>query len=38
VDFIKYDEYFCYLLPLSILPTYLILYLNWLAMRHFEQN
>mmetsp|Transcript_13707 Transcript_13707/g.30223 ORF Transcript_13707/g.30223 Transcript_13707/m.30223 type:complete len:119 (-) Transcript_13707:1985-2341(-) len=38
VDFIKYDEYFCYLVPLSILPTYAIIYLNWLAMRHFEQN
>lgn len=38
LDAIKYDFYFCYLLPLSILPTLLIIYLNWLAMKHFEQN
>lgn len=35
---IKHDYYFCYLIPLAILPTYSIIYLNWLAMRHFEQN
>lgn len=35
---IKNDYYFCYLIPLSILPTYSIVYLNWLSMRHFEQN
>ena len=38
LDSIKHDYYFCYLIPLSILPTYSVLYLNWLAMRHFEQN
>ncbi len=38
LDSIKDDYYFCYLVPLTILPTYLIIYLNWLAMRHFEQN
>ena len=38
LDFIKYDYYFCYLIPLSIIPTYMVVYLNWLAMRHFEQN
>lgn len=38
VDFFKYDYYFCYLIPLSILPTYIIIYINWVAMRHFEQN
>ncbi len=37
-DFIKHDYYFCYLIPLSIVPTYAVVYLNWLAMRHFEQN
>lgn len=35
---IRNDYYFCYLIPLSILPTYSIIYLNWLSMRHFEQN
>ena len=38
LDFFKYDYYFCYLFPLSIIPTYAVIYLNWLAMRHFEQN
>ena len=38
LDFFKYDYYFCFLVPLSILPTYAVIYLNWLAMRHFEQN
>jgi phosphatidylinositol glycan anchor class Y biosynthesis protein len=38
VDFIKRDYYFCYLIPLSIIPTYMVVYLNWLAIRHFEQN
>jgi len=38
LDFIKHDYYFCYLIPLSILPTYAVIYLNWLAMKHFEQN
>ncbi len=38
IDFFKYDYYFCYLFPLAIIPTYMVVYLNWLAMRHFEQN
>ena len=38
VDAIKDDYYFCYLLPLLILPTYAILYLNSLSFVHFEQN
>lgn len=38
IDFIKDDHYFCYLLPLMILPTYLAIYLNWLASQIFENN
>lgn len=38
IDAVKYDQFFCYLVPLSILPTYAVIYLNWLAMKHFEQN
>lgn len=38
LDFVKDDEYFCYLLPLLILPTFSVVYLNWLAMNHFQQN
>lgn len=38
LDLIKYDHYFCYLLPLFIIPTYSVIYLNWLSISHFEQN
>ncbi len=38
INVIKDDYYFCYLLPLAILPTYLIIYFNWLAFTHFQQN
>jgi hypothetical protein len=35
---IKDDYYFCYLFPLAILPTCLIIYFNWLAFTHFVHN
>ena len=38
LDQIKDDYYFCYLIPLSIIPTYMVLYLNWLSRVHFVQN
>jgi hypothetical protein len=38
LDFIKHDYYFCYLLPLMIIPTYVVVYINWLAMKFFENN
>ena len=38
IDMIKHDYYFCYLFPLLTLPTYAVVYLNWLAFMHFEQN
>eukprot|EP01039_Chlorochromonas_danica_P004956 gene4956-5439_t len=38
LDAIKDDQYFCFLVPLLVLPTGLIIYLNWLAMSHFQQN
>jgi phosphatidylinositol glycan anchor class Y biosynthesis protein len=38
LDGIKHDHYFCYLLPLTIFPTMLARYVNWLARQHFEQN
>ena len=38
IDAIKYDHYFCYLIPLLILPTYLAIYLNWLSMKLFQYN
>ena len=38
LDVIKNDYYFCYLIPLSIVPTYAVIYLNWVAITHFTQN
>lgn len=38
VDFMKRDYYFCYLLPLMLLPTYIVVYINWLAMKFFKNN
>jgi phosphatidylinositol glycan anchor class Y biosynthesis protein len=38
LDSIKQDHYFCYLVPLTLLPTVVVIYLNWFAMRLFEQN
>jgi hypothetical protein len=38
IDAIKYDYYFCYLIPLAIIPTFLVIYLNWLTVSHFVQN
>ena len=38
LDFIKYDYYFCYLIPLMLLPTYIVVYINWLAMKFFKNN
>jgi len=36
LDAVRDDHFYCFLLPLCALPTYLILYLNWLSMRVFE--
>lgn len=38
LDVVKHDKYFCYLVPLTVLPTILARYINWLAKQHFEQN
>lgn len=38
LDFIKRDYYFCYLIPLMMLPTYIVVYINWLAMKIFKNN
>ena len=37
-DAMKQDFYFCYLIPLMILPTTVSVYLNWLAMKFFEAH
>mmetsp|Transcript_25035 Transcript_25035/g.36953 ORF Transcript_25035/g.36953 Transcript_25035/m.36953 type:complete len:110 (+) Transcript_25035:18-347(+) len=38
IDFIRADQYYCYLVPLTVLPTFVIIYLNWLSMRVFEYS
>ena len=38
LDFVKGDFYFCYLFPLLLLPTYIVVYINWLAMKFFKNN
>mmetsp|Transcript_5628 Transcript_5628/g.5829 ORF Transcript_5628/g.5829 Transcript_5628/m.5829 type:complete len:103 (-) Transcript_5628:157-465(-) len=38
LDFWKNDYYYCFLIPLLILPTFVVIYLNWLCMRCFEHN
>jgi hypothetical protein len=38
LDSVRDDCFYCFLLPLSVLPTSLILYLNWLSMRIFESS
>jgi phosphatidylinositol N-acetylglucosaminyltransferase subunit Y len=38
LDLIRDDHFYCYLVPLTILPTYSIIYLNWLSLRIFEHS
>ena len=38
LDVVKDDVYFCYLIPLILLPTLIMIYLNWLSFEHFRQN
>lgn len=38
LDAVKEDVYFCYLAPLILLPTLVMIYLNWLSFEHFRQN
>ena len=38
LDAIKDDMYYCHAIPLAILPTYLIVYLNWLCLKLYESN
>ena len=38
LDSIKHDYYYCYLVPLLLLPTYAVIWLNWIASQIFEHN
>lgn len=38
LDSMKDDYYVCYLLPLMIVPTIVVVYLEWLSMTFFQHN
>lgn len=38
LDSMKHDCYYCYLIPLLLLPTYIIIWLNWISSQIFEHN
>jgi H+/Cl- antiporter ClcA len=35
---IKYDHYYCWLIPTTIPVTYLFIYLNWMSLKFFRHN
>ncbi|PRP85065.1 hypothetical protein PROFUN_07249 [Planoprotostelium fungivorum] len=36
LDTIREDHHYCYLIPLSLMTTYLFFFNNWLAMKFFR--
>ena len=36
--FFRDDYYYCFLLPLTLLPTYTFFYLNYMSKTYFEHN
>jgi len=38
LDGIKYDHYYCWLIPTMIPVTYLFIYLNWMSLKFFRHN
>ena len=38
LNYLKDDEYYCFAIPLALLPTLLIVYLNWLSIKVYESN
>ena len=37
-DAVKGDTYYCLLLPLVAVPSFVAIYLNWMAMRFYSHN
>jgi hypothetical protein len=35
---VRDDHYYCYLVPLTLPPTLLAIYLNWLGMMFYKHN
>ena len=38
LDAIKDDEYYCILIPMTTVPSVIVLYLNWLGMKFYRHN
>jgi hypothetical protein len=38
IDYIKHDEYYCLLIPSSIIATWIFVYVNWFAFKFFRHN
>jgi len=38
LDFFKYDYYYCMLVPVTFLATWLFVYLNWMSLKFFRHN
>ena len=38
VDFVIEDNYYCYLVPLTIPTTVVALYANWVSLKFFRHN
>ncbi len=38
LDAIKADDYYCLLIPVTILVTWLFIYFNWMSLKFFRHN
>jgi hypothetical protein len=38
LDFFRHDEYYCYVVPLTILPSLIALYLNWVSIEFYKHG
>ncbi|KAL4456633.1 hypothetical protein ABPG74_000740 [Tetrahymena malaccensis] len=38
IDFLTNDKYYCFLIPLSLPVTCLIIYMNWVSMKYFKHS
>ncbi len=38
LDAVRADQYFCFLVPLTLAPTTVLGYLNWVAMEFYQAN
>jgi hypothetical protein len=38
LDFFRTDQYYCYLIPLTIVPTSIALFVNWVSIQFYIYN